>query len=217
MIKGVVRRAQRAQGPETRRADVRLLSGVEHYDVLVCRELPRARVAVWIATANLKELRIEAPVGTRARARGRYVSILDSLQTLSDSDVDIRLLHGRAPTRPFVSALNQHPRLKKKLALRECPRVHLKTITIDGRLVYLGSANFTGAGLGARDPERRNFELGILSEDDYLLDRVQAEFDAIWSGRRCGACKLRRECPKPIDTLGQPKKPRAGRIRQKAG
>jgi phosphatidylserine/phosphatidylglycerophosphate/cardiolipin synthase-like enzyme len=142
---------------------------------------------------------------------------LETLQTLSDAGVDIRVLHGRAPTRPFVSALNQHPRLKKKLALRECPRVHLKTITIDGRLVYLGSANFTGAGLGARDPARRNFELGIVSEDDYLLDRVQAEFDAIWSGRRCGACKLRRECPKPIDMLAAPKKPRAGARRAKAG
>ncbi|MCA9596178.1 MAG: phospholipase D family protein [Myxococcales bacterium] len=189
---------------ETRRADVRLLSGADHYDVLVCKELPRARVAVWIATANLKELRIEAPIGTRARARGRYVSILDSLQTLSDAGVEIRLLHGSAPTRPFVSALNQHPRLKKKLALRECPRVHLKTITIDGRLLYLGSANFTGAGLGARAAERRNFELGILTEDDYLLDQAQAEFDAIWSGRRCGACKLRNECPKPLDRPALP-------------
>ena len=68
-------------------------------------------------------------------------------------------------------------------------------------IVYLGSANFTGAGLGARSAGRRNFELGILSDDEYLLDRVQSRFDAIWSGRECKSCKLRRLCPKPIDTL----------------
>lgn len=192
----------------TRRADVRLVTGAEVYDEIVLGALPAARVSVWIATANLKELRVPAQVGTRARARGQYVSVLDTLADLTDRGVDVRILHARAPSRPFAAALGRRGRLKKALALRECPRVHLKTLTIDGRLLYLGSANFTGAGLGARADSRRNFELGILTEDEHLLDATQAHFDAIWAGSQCAGCKLRALCPKPIDTLAPPRAPK---------
>jgi phosphatidylserine/phosphatidylglycerophosphate/cardiolipin synthase-like enzyme len=85
--------------------------------------------------------------------------------------------------------------------MRLCPRVHMKIIAIDGRLLYLGSANLTGAGLGAKGDGKRNFELGILTEDEAMLDATQARFDAIWRGRECAGCQLRRVCPKPIDTL----------------
>lgn len=183
---------------DARRARVRLLADSEHYDKLVAKELAGAEVALWIGTANVKDLHVEAPIGTRARARGRYISIVEVLGSLVARGVDVRLLHGRPPSGPFRAALAKS---KKRIAMRMCPRVHLKTVTIDGRLVYLGSANFTGAGLGARGASRRNFELGILSDDEYLLDRVQSRFDAIWSGRECKGCGMRRLCPKPIDTL----------------
>lgn len=197
----VVRARRERERPEPRRASVRLLCGSDHYDELVSRELPEARVAVWIATANLKELRVEAPVGTRARARGGWISVLDVLADLVARGVEVRILHGRPPSGPFARELRARRGLRQKLALRECPRVHLKLVAVDGRALYLGSANFTGAGLGARDPGRRNFELGILTDDEHLLDRAQSHFDDIWSGRECGACKLRSKCPKPIDTL----------------
>ena len=190
-----------SERPPARRVNLKLLADADHYEELVCRELPSAKVAVWIATANLKELRVEAPIGSRARARGRYVSILEGLESLADAGVELRILHGRAASRAFASELGARPRLGRLLERRECPRVHLKLVVIDGRLLYLGSANFTGAGLGARSPKRRNFELGILSDDDLLLDSVQERFDAIWSGRECKSCQLRGTCPKPIDTL----------------
>ena len=185
--------------PENRRIDARLLVDRDHYDELVTRELPAAKVSLWIATANLKELRVEAPIGTRARAKGRFVSVLDTLATLLDRGVELRILHGCPPSRPFRAALARNPELARASVLRECPRVHLKLVAIDGRLLYLGSANFTGAGLGARGEGRRNFELGLLTSDEHLLDATQARFDSIWSGRECGSCKLRRECPKPLD------------------
>jgi phosphatidylserine/phosphatidylglycerophosphate/cardiolipin synthase-like enzyme len=130
------------------------------------------------------------------------MSILETLESLTDRGVDVRILHGRAPSRPFRQELGSRARLGKALKMRECPRVHLKTLIVDGSLLYLGSANFTGAGLGARAPGKRNFELGILTEDCAMLDSVQAHFDRIWSGRECRTCQLRRLCPKPIDTLG---------------
>jgi phosphatidylserine/phosphatidylglycerophosphate/cardiolipin synthase-like enzyme len=184
----------------------------EHYTELVMKSITSAQVSLWISTANLKELRVEAPIGTRARARGRYISILDVLDQLARRGVELRILHAGAPSRPFAEELARHPRLAKgALAMRRCPRVHMKIVAVDGRMLYLGSANWTGAGLGAKGDGRRNFEIGILTDDDVLLDAAQARFDRIFSGKECKGCKLRSVCPKPIDALTLTPRARLGR------
>ena len=187
---------------ETRRASLSLLVDRAHYE-RVTLALAAARTSVWISTANVKQLMTEAPIGTRARASGRYVPILDTLQSLCDRGVHVRLLHATPPSGPFRQELAARAgRLQAPgFQMRACPRVHMKMIAIDGGLLYLGSANFTGAGLGAKGDGRRNFELGVLTDDEWLLDQAQARFDFIWRGAECGACKLRGECPRPIDTL----------------
>lgn len=174
----------------------RLVVDAEHYSDLVTR-VRRAAVSVWISTANLKDVRVEAPVGTRARAQGRYVSLVQELHELAERGVDVRLLHAAAPSRAFRSSLQALA--GSKVQVRQCPRVHLKLVCIDGAELYLGSANFTGAGLGAKGSGRRNFELGMITDDDVFLDAAQARFEAIWKGRECGSCGLRRECPAPLD------------------
>jgi phosphatidylserine/phosphatidylglycerophosphate/cardiolipin synthase-like enzyme len=181
-----------------------------HYEQ-VTLAIARARTAVWIATANVKQLLVEAPIGTRARAKGRYVPILDTLQSLCDRRVFVRLLHATPPSRPFREELAaRRGRLARPhFEMRACPRVHLKMIAIDGALLYLGSANFTGAGLGAKGDGRRNFEMGVLTDDEWLLDQAQARFDAIWRGAECAGCRLRRECPAPLDTLATSRRSRS--------
>jgi phosphatidylserine/phosphatidylglycerophosphate/cardiolipin synthase-like enzyme len=185
---------------DTRRASLSLVVDRDHYRQ-VTLALASARTSVWIATANVKQLMIEAPIGTRDRARGRYVPILDTLQSLCDRGVNVRLLHATPPSRPFRAELAAHAaRLPApRFQMRACPRVHLKMIAIDGALLYLGSANFTGAGLGAKGDGRRNFEMGVLTDDEWMLDEAQKRFDFIWRGAECAACRMRRECPKPLD------------------
>ena len=196
----------RRQGPASeatsteRRVDLRLVWGRDHYDRVVSA-IRRAEISVWIATANLKDVHVEAPVGTRARAKGRYVSLVEELSELAGRGVDVRILHASAPSRVLAPRLVGEAHLK----LAECPRVHLKMIAVDGSFLYLGSANFTGAGLGAKGDGKRNFEVGVSTSDDVLLDRMQAEFDAIWSGGQCGGCRVRAECPHPLD--GGPRGP----------
>jgi phosphatidylserine/phosphatidylglycerophosphate/cardiolipin synthase-like enzyme len=164
-----------------------------------------ARVSVWISTANVKGLRVEAPAGIRARARRAYVSVLELFAGLASRGVELRLLHAGLPSRAFRADLARQPGLAAGgLSMRRCPRVHLKMIAVDGEKLYLGSANFTGAGLGAKSDRRRNFEAGVLTDDDLLLDEMQGTFDAIWTGRECGRCALRSVCPAPIDTLTAP-------------
>jgi phosphatidylserine/phosphatidylglycerophosphate/cardiolipin synthase-like enzyme len=187
---------------ETRRAPISFVVDRGHYED-VTLAIARARTSVWIATANVKQLMTEAPIGTRDRARGRYVPILDTLQSLCDRGVQVRILHATPPSGPFRDELaGRAARLTRpRFEMRLCPRVHMKMIAIDGALLYLGSANFTGAGLGAKGDGRRNFELGIATDDEWMLDRAQARFEAIWRGGECGACKLRRECPGPLDRI----------------
>src|SRR5690606_2790539 len=57
------------------------------------------------------------------------------------------------------------------------------------------------AGLGAKSDRRRNFELGIWTEDEALLDAVQALFDHLWRGGECAGCARRELCDAPIDEL----------------
>ena len=79
-----------------------------------------------------------------------------------------------------------------------CPRGHFKAVIVDGAWLYLGSANLTGAGLGAKDEDRRNFEVGFGTEDFETIDRITALYEAVWSGSECRTCKLYDLCPDPI-------------------
>lgn len=176
------------------------MADIDHYDKVILGALSQARVSVWIGTANVKDIRLEAPVGTRARARGQYESITERLTDLVRRNVEVRILHGGIPSRPFRESLAKSRELvPPRFEMRHCPRVHLKMIAVDGAYLYLGSANFTGAGLGAKGEGRRNFELGISTDDHLLLDATQARFERIWRGHECGACRMRAECPGPLD------------------
>ena len=180
---------------DARLARVRLVIDRDHYDTLVGL-VRAARTSVWVATANLKELLVEAPIGTRARARGKYASLALDLAELASRGVDVRMLHASPPSGPLARTLAKAKALRARM--RMCPRVHLKMIAVDGASLYLGSANFTGAGLGAKGEGRRNFEMGVLTDDDVLLDAAQARFDRIWRGKECASCKLYDRCPSPI-------------------
>jgi phosphatidylserine/phosphatidylglycerophosphate/cardiolipin synthase-like enzyme len=103
------------------------------------------------------------------------------------------------PSRPFRSAFDRHEKLVAGgLQLKVCPRVHFKAVLIDGAWLYLGSANLTGAGLGAKSDGRRNFEIGFATEDFEIIDRTRALFESVWSGAECSTCQLRAVCPDPI-------------------
>jgi len=184
---------------------VELIAGRGHYERVI-RAVLDAHTSVWIATANVKELMVDdgraAPGRRRSMRRASYVSVLARLDELAARGVELRVLHGELPSRPFRAQLAQLPRLVAGgLALRRCPRVHMKAVVVDGELLYLGSANWTGAGLGARGSGRRNFELGVVTDDAQLLDQVQSMYERIWSGGECAGCKLRDECPGPLSEL----------------
>jgi phosphatidylserine/phosphatidylglycerophosphate/cardiolipin synthase-like enzyme len=168
-----------------------LLSGSALYREVVLDKIAHARESVLIATANVKDMQVERG--------GRFASVLALLAELSARGVGLRILHAELPSRPFRTSFEKRRRLTRGgLQLKICPRVHFKAVLVDGAWLYLGSANLTGAGLGAKGEDRRNFELGFCTEDFETVDRVQALFESVWSGAECASCKLRRVCPDPI-------------------
>ncbi len=175
--------------------NAQFLTGRALYERVIRDGMLKARRSVWIATANLKELYVER---AGVRARNRYGSIVDEFARLADAGVELRLLHAELPSRPFRAAFDRKPALVRGgLAMKNCARLHLKTIIVDGSWLYLGSANLTGAGLGCKDEDKRNFEFGFVTEDFRLLDEVQAMYEALWRGEPCDHCRLRQVCPDP--------------------
>ena len=158
---------------------------------MVLTRLAQARESVWMATANLKAMMLELD--------GRFVPIVELFSRLSARGVELRLLHAELPSRPFRAAFDKKRALVKGgMTLKICPRVHFKCVLVDGAWLYLGSANLTGAGLGAKHADVRNFELGFVTEDFDTIDRVTAVYEQVWSGVSCRTCRLHAVCPDPI-------------------
>ncbi len=166
------------------------LIGREAYRRVLLEEVPAARDSLLIATANLKAARIVRPDGSAE-------SIVRLLARLGERGVEVRVLHSGVPSGPFLEELKGvRPHA---FEMRRCPRTHFKAAVIDGQRLYLGSANLTGAGLGAKSDRRRNFEVGLLSDDAELVDRVADLFEAVWSGATCPDCGRRAHCPEPLE------------------
>ena len=129
----------------------------------------KARHLLWIATADLKDLFVER--------KGDVVPFLQVLSDLLKTGVEVRLLHAKEPGQPFREDFDKFPALWSQLDRRLCPRVHMKVIAIDSEIVYIGSANMTGAGIGMKSENRRNFEAGILTDEAGFVDSVMSHFD----------------------------------------
>lgn len=186
-----------------RALEAELLQGRELYREVVLGKLAQARESVWISTANVKAMFVEQDE--------QFVPVLEVFDRLAARGVELRLLHAELPSRPFRSAFDARSRLVKGgLELKVCPRVHFKAVVVDGAWAYVGSANLTGAGLGAKGSDTRNFELGFVTEDFDVIDRVTALYQAVWGGAECRGCRLRSLCPDPILPAGAaPAKKRA--------
>ncbi|MGB8331022.1 MAG: phospholipase D family protein [Polyangiales bacterium] len=187
-----------------RAVPLRILSDREHYEEVMEAVLLAER-SVWVATANLKDVMVHDPRVLPGRRRGRrsnFRSVLEVFAELAQKGLELRILHASAPSRAFRRSFDAHQELVSGgLEMRVCPRVHLKTVVVDARLVYLGSANWTGAGLGVKGEGRRNFEMGMVTSDEQVIDQVQERYDRIWQGAECANCRLRAECEMPLDQI----------------
>jgi len=158
----------------------------EIYERVILEKIPAAKKFLWIATSDIKDLHVK---------KGKsMVPFLEILSDLLDKNVLIRLIHAKEPGPNFRKDFDRYPNIIDGLERILCPRVHFKSVIIDGTFIYTGSANLTGAGMGAKSSEKRNFEAGIISDDTGLVNQVMKQFDSIWMGTNCKKCKRKDFC-----------------------
>ena len=168
-----------------------LVRDSDHFQRIVLDGICRAEVSIDIMTADFKAMLV--PTSRSGRAK----SIVQVLRQQASKGVEIRLLHAGVPSASALIELKKE--LPTGLTIRRCPRLHSKAVIIDAGRMYLGSANLTGAGLGAKADGRRNFELGIWTTAPAMIDSVANEFNSLWEGQPCRTCKRKDICPVPLE------------------
>jgi phosphatidylserine/phosphatidylglycerophosphate/cardiolipin synthase-like enzyme len=159
----------------------------EIYSIVVLEKISTARKFLWLATSDLKDLYVSH--------KKTFVPFLSVLSQLLHNGISIRLIHAKEPGKPFRDDFDKYPILADRLERLLCPRVHFKSVIIDGTFIYTGSANLTGAGMGSKSEGNRNFESGIISDEPWLIKKVVEQFDEVWMGKFCADCKYSHTCP----------------------
>ena len=165
------------------------ISNSAHYKEVLSR-VSSVKHSLWIGTADIKDLYVD--VGKEKKP------FLALIAQLLKRGVEVRLIHAKEPGQNFREDFDRHPVLFDQLERILCPRVHFKMLVFDCKEVYVGSANLTGAGIGMKSDEKRNFEAGILTDEPSIVEQAMNQFDDVWIGRHCKTCKRREFCSDPV-------------------
>ena len=165
------------------------ISDSSHYSQILELAM-KAKETLWIGTADIKDFYI-----SNGKTEKPFLGVLSDL---IGKGVNVRLIHAKEPGQAFREDFDKYKNLAIGLERVLCPRVHFKIIVIDCKTAYIGSANLTGAGMGMKSPNRRNFEAGILTDEPELVEAAMEEFDKVWRGEMCKKCQRKQYCGDPI-------------------
>lgn len=165
------------------------IANEDHYERVI-EKIKDCKKTLWIGTADIKDLYVKDGRGSKP--------LLEVLSDLAKSGVAIRLIHAKEPGPAFREDFDKYPALIEGLERVLCPRVHFKIIIFDLKTAYVGSANLTGAGLGMKGENTRNFEAGVLSSNKDFVKNAATQFDEVWMGAHCKSCKRKQFCSDPI-------------------
>ena len=147
------------------------ISNTDHYNLVLSR-VASVRKSLWIGTADIKDLYVRVGEGT--------LPFLAVLAQLVRKGVEVRLIHAKEPGPAFREDFDKYPLLASGLERVLCPR------------------NLTGAGIGMKGANTRNFEAGLLTDEPELVRQAMQQFDEVWMGLHCAKCLRRKYCGDPI-------------------
>ena len=170
---------------------IEYIADTDHYNKVLAK-VTNVKQSLWIGTADIKDLHVKVGETTKP--------FLAVIALLIRRGVEVRLIHAKEPGPNFRADFDRFPVLYDRLERVLCPRVHFKMMVFDGREVYIGSANLTGAGIGMKSSDKRNFEAGILTDETTIVEQTMNQFDEVWIGRYCKYCKRKDVCLDPISS-----------------
>lgn len=170
---------------------IEYIADTDHYNKVLAK-VANVKQSLWIGTADIKDLHVKVGETTKP--------FLAVIALLIRRGVEVRLIHAKEPGPNFRADFDRFPVLYDRLERVLCPRVHFKMMVFDGREVYIGSANLTGAGIGMKSSDKRNFEAGILTDKTTIVEQAMNQFDEVWIGRYCKSCKRKDVCLDPISS-----------------
>ena len=189
---------------------LQFISNSDHYGEVLGR-VASVKRSLWIGTADIKDLYVEVGKennlsgkreqrelvlsAERKKGRGHPTPFLAVIALLIRRGVEVRLIHAKEPGPNFRADFDRYPLLYDRLERVLCPRVHFKMVVFDGKEVYIGSANLTGAGIGMKTADKRNFEAGILTDDPQIVEQAMKQFDDVRTGRHCQSCRAATSAP----------------------
>ena len=168
---------------------IEYIADTDHYNKVLAK-VTNVKQSLWIGTADIKDLHVKVGATTKP--------FLAVIALLIRRGVAVRLIHAKEPGPNFRADFDRYPVLYDRLERVLCPRVHFKMMVFDGKEVYIGSANLTGAGIGMKTADKRNFEAGILTDVPVIIEQAMTQFDDVWRGFHCMSCRRRDFCPDPI-------------------
>lgn len=170
--------------------NIEFITNKDIYEKVIQERIPSAEKFVWIGTSDIKDLYV--------KKKTKMVPFLEVLSDLIKKGVEIRLIHAKEPGEIFREEFDKYPALIKGMERLLCPRVHFKIVIIDGTFAYTGSANLTGAGMGSKSENTRNFENGFITDNGSLVSSIMNQFDEVWMGKHCKKCKRKEFCTEHI-------------------
>lgn len=169
---------------------IEFITNKDIYEKVIQERIPKAEKFVWIGTSDIKDLYV--------KKKTKMVPFLEVLSDLIKKGVEIRLIHAKEPGEIFREEFDKYPALIKGMERLLCPRVHFKIVIIDGTFAYTGSANLTGAGMGSKSENNRNFENGFITDSEALVNKIMDQYDSVWMGRHCKKCGRKEFCTEHI-------------------
>ena len=165
---------------------IKFITDREIYQQVILDAIPKAKKFIWIGTADIKDMYV--------KPGGKMIPFLEVLSKMLSKGIAVRLIHAKEPGPNFRRDFDKYKNLITDLERILCPRIHFKSVVVDGELAYTGSANLTGAGMGAKSDSRRNFESGIITDDIKLVSQIMEQFDSLWMGSFCEKCNRKEFC-----------------------
>lgn len=168
---------------------IKYIADIRHYNEVLARAAS-VKHTLWIGTADIKDVYVKSGMSA--------VPLLAVFDKLVKKNVAIRLIHAKEPGPIFREEHEKFPALWSSMEMTLCPRVHFKLMIFDMETAYIGSANLTGAGIGMKSGQKRNFEAGILTNEPSLVNAAINQFDEVWCRKFCEKCGRKSYCVGPI-------------------